>query len=124
MAKRKKSLVGNPFYYWFSGFLDGEGCFTITFHHVKNDKENHFKVNCSCIINLTVDDVKILELIKYHCGGTVRKSQKKTDKWKEQWRWCVSSLNDCERIVNILEKHPLRSRKLYDFITREFRIST
>ena len=103
------------FYNWLAGFIDGEGCFTISFHHVRKEHQNHFKVGCSCVINMTIEDKTTLFEIKKNIGGEVRKTRNKTDKWKEQWCWSVSSLDACEKLADLLQQFPLRSRKKKDF---------
>jgi hypothetical protein len=98
-------------YDWFSGFMDGEGCFYIAFQTAKD-----LRVGCYSTINLTVEDKPLLFEIKKIFGGeAVRKTKNATDEWKEQWAWQISSLSDCLKLSRLLLDHPLRSRKKKDF---------
>jgi len=104
-------MKNQDFLKWFSGFLDGEGCFYIAFQTAKD-----LRVGCYATINLTVEDKSLLlEIQRIFGSGGVRKTKNATSKWKEQWAWQISNLSDCLKLSKILLKYPLRSRKLKDF---------
>jgi hypothetical protein len=104
-------MTDKEFLRWFSGFLDGEGSFSIRFHFCGK----HIKVGQYIIINMTIDDLPILNEIKNRVGGYVKKTRDETLKWKAQRAWEVSNFKDCLRISNLLLKFPLQSRKARDF---------
>lgn len=103
-------MTNKEFLRWFSGFLDGEGSFSIRFHFCGR----HIKVGQYLVINMTSDDTPILTEIKKRLGGYL-KHTKETSKWRPQTAWEVSKFSDCMRISKELLKYPLQSRKIDDF---------
>lgn len=99
---------------WFSGFVDGEGCF-----HVHKKTVNGCETyDCQFSITLRADDKPIIEEAQRQLGGigsiAVRPAPKTTGA-KPQVRYCISSKADCQRLREVLLAFPLRAKKLRDF---------
>jgi hypothetical protein len=102
---------------WFSGFIDGEGNFSIQ-SHKRGDYCPRFR------IALRIDDEKtLLELCNFY-GGYLGKSPSRdmysstTGKkyaCKPQITWEVSKKSDLEKLVKYLDTFPLRTKKARDY---------
>lgn len=91
---------------WLAGFVDGEGCFTIK-HHTSS-----FGTQFS--IELRADDAAVLEQIRDTLGiGSIHRRDREGR--SSFAAWVVSSKADCERLVAILDRFPLRSKKAADY---------
>lgn len=68
----------NPYY--ISGFVDGEGCFCVSFNKRKNDR---IEVRLLFEIELREDDLEILERIKttLDCGNIYHLKYERYKKW-------------------------------------------
>ncbi|MFZ5376683.1 MAG: LAGLIDADG family homing endonuclease [Patescibacteria group bacterium] len=94
-----------------SGFIDGEGCFTIAIskHKTKKlglDARVHFQ------IELRADDRKILEDIQetIGCGRLYNLSYERYG-WKPHVELKVSSLGEItEKLIPFLKRYPLRAK--------------
>jgi len=99
---------------WFSGFVDGEGCF-----HVHKKTVNGCETyDCQFSLTLRADDRAIVEEIQEQLGGIgsiAMRPAPKTGNGKPQVRYCVSSQRDCQRLREVLSAFPLRAKKLRDF---------
>jgi len=100
-------LFGN----WLAGFIDGEGCFSCTLH--RGSLNFRFK------ISLRADDVEVLNYIKNNLGcgkvvfeGHIRKS---IPKMHPQYKFTLYSREDRQKLIDLLEVCPLRSKKKKDF---------
>lgn len=101
--------MDSEFGYWFSGFVDGEGCFLI-------QKGNRNTYHCRFTLNLRDDDLPILELIHTTLGfGVLTHQRKPGGNSKPQSQWRCNSKADCLSLVEYLENYPLRAKKLEDF---------
>lgn len=95
------------FGHWFAGFVAGEGSFNIT--------SNRGAWQCTFAIALRDDDVAMLYEIQNQLGfGSVypRKSQGKSN---PQVEWKVGSLDECLRLIHVLDQFSLRPRKSKDY---------
>lgn len=97
---------------WFSGFVAGEGCFII-----------HTKVDCRQFrtklqIGLRDDDLDILIEIQERLQmGKIRRYayQHKRVNANPGATWTVVKQADCQKLVEIFQKYPLRAKKQKDF---------
>lgn len=100
--------VSFEFGHWFSGFVDGEGCFTI-----------HKKGGCSFIIGLRSDDELVLRHIQNSLGGIGRIRYVFRSLGSEggnpQIRWEVNKKKECLWLTTVFDAYPLRSRKANDY---------
>jgi len=105
----KVNLIEPSFGYWFSGFVDGEGCFRI--HRVRNGDyyETHF------IINLRKDDKAILEKIKNTLGFGRTQERKEWKTSKPQISFIVNKREDCLKLAELFFRFPLQAKKQREF---------
>lgn len=108
-----ENLNNNGFYYWFAGFVDGEGCF-----YIKKNRKRWMKVGlCIC---LRKDDINVLNLIQKNLGfGYVAPKKIYYDsRCKQQNPQAVyycEKKSDCLKLVEIFDKYPLLSKKKFDY---------
>lgn len=94
---------------WLAGFIDGEGCFTVK-GHSRGTYAPSFR------IKLRSDDAGILEGIRRTVGiGTVSNIPGSGGS-EDQVAWTVSDKEGCQRLVDLLDKYPLRAKKRNDFL--------
>jgi hypothetical protein len=105
--------IDPEFGHWLAGFVDGEGSFTIASQ--SRVKGNRGSFACIFKIALHADDAPILWEISERTGiGTVRTGTPKSQKGPRA-TWAVQSKHDCLRLIEILERFPLRAKKARDF---------
>lgn len=103
----------NPYY--ISGFVDGEGCFSITFNKHKNGR---VEVRLLFEIELREDDYEILDKIKatLGCGSIYYLTYERYKKWRPHYKYKVSNMEDItEKVIPFFKKYPLRAKKKYSF---------
>jgi hypothetical protein len=103
--------VAPDFGHWLAGFIDGEGCFIVA--------RAHKRTNFMCRFQLTLrgDDAAILREIRAATGiGQLRTAH---DKRKYVGNLCVvwqlQARADCLRLVELLDRFPLRAKKARDY---------
>jgi len=101
-----KKMNDKEFYQWFVGFCDGESNFSV---YLRNSK----KVNFLFRIELHIDDIQVLNIIRERLGcGVVTQSKTKNSAYL-----IISGTND---IINILfpifEEFPLNTTKYLDYL--------
>ena len=97
------------------GFVDGEGCFSITIN--KNGSKLP-EVRLIFEIELREDDEAILKEIKaiLGCGNIYRLDYKRYDKWRPHVKYKVSNFSDIsEQIIPFFRAHPLQAKKRLQF---------
>lgn len=101
-------MVDRNFGHWMAGFIDGEGCFYIT----RDTRRGVYRARFS--LSVRADDAPILDELRAKTGiGTRHEYAGQSGEMVA--RWMVQSRADCERLVMLLEKYPLRAKKLRDF---------
>jgi hypothetical protein len=106
------SSTETAFKHWFAGFVDGEGCFYI--NRTKHGKHNVYSPGFK--LTLREDDNKVIGTIQQTLGfGQVYYASKR-GKTNASVTYSVQSLPDCKRLIGILDLHPLRSKKLRDYL--------
>ncbi|MCX6812528.1 MAG: LAGLIDADG family homing endonuclease [Candidatus Berkelbacteria bacterium] len=103
----------NPFY--IVGFVDGEGCFCISFSKHTGRKT---EVRLFFEIELREDDVEILEEIKkvFDCGNIYRLNYERYSKWKPHVKYKVGNFSDIySKIIPFFQKYPLQAKKRLQF---------
>lgn len=107
---RSKTMpdVDPAFGHWFSGFVDGEGCFGIYFS--TSGRVFLFK------IALRADDINILREIHRHLGiGRVQVRHNRSDD-NPVGSFIIQSIPEhCGVLIPLLRQYPLRSKKREDF---------
>ncbi len=103
-----KDLNKKSVFEWFSGFVDGEGHFSLT---LKKDKKG---CTFSFVIGLHVDDEGVLDFIVENLGGNIGNVKI----YGNTTRLVISKASELEVIINILDNFPsfgLKSVKYLDF---------
>jgi hypothetical protein len=98
--------VDAGFGFWLAGLIDGEGCFDVKKLHQP-----------SFGIALREDDHEVLSYCLRTLGvGTVRIERKKPPRGQRRVWWRLENLEACLRLVVLLDRYPLRTKKLRDFV--------
>ena len=105
----KSNIQLNPF--WVTGFVYGEGCFTINIYKDKNFKVGWRVRLFFFLIGLHVKDKALLETIKNYFGvGNIYSASESSVQYQ------VSSINDIKVIINHFDKYKLITNKRADFM--------
>jgi len=100
---------------WLTGFVDGEGCFSISFS-LRSKMKHGFEIrpSFSCAQRKDKDSLnKIIlnEIQNLFQAGFIRFSKK-----DQMWKYEISQINDiCEKIIPYFETNILRTSKKLDF---------
>lgn len=103
----------NPHY--IAGFVDGEGCFSITFNKNGNRLP---EVRLIFEIELREDDEPILREIRkvLDCGNIYRLEYDRYAKWQPHVKLKVSNFTDIShKIIPFFQKYPLQAKKRLQF---------
>lgn len=98
------------------GFVDGEGCFSITL--CRND-DRLPEVRLIFEIELREDDLPILERIKetLGCGNIYHLEYARYAKWRPHYKYKVSNFRDIsEKVIPFFKKYPLQAKKSESFV--------
>jgi len=107
LSKPNRKPFINPL--WLTGFIDGEGCFSISIY--KNTNKVGWAVKMEFEIGLHVKDHALLEEIQnyYQAGKIFIKSRQGVS-------FCIQSPKDLAKIFDHLDLYPLRTQKISDYI--------
>lgn len=97
------------------GFVDGEGCFSITINKNGNKLP---EVRLLFEIELREDDKPILEKIKntLECGNIYHLEYESHSKWQPHEKYKVSNFTDIyTKVIPFFLKYPLQAKKRFDF---------
>lgn len=103
----------NPHYV--VGFVDGEGCFSIT---LNKNGDRLPEVRLIFEIELREDDEPILREIQrvLDCGNIYRLEYERYIKWRPHVKLKVSNFKDIsQKIIPFFEKYPLQAKKKQQF---------
>lgn len=106
------SIPGN----YIAGFIDGEGCFTITISKHKTKKLG-LDARLTFQIELRSDDLEILQEIQktLQCGKIYHLSYHRYG-WHPHVEYKISSFSEIvDKLIPFLEKYPLRAKKKYSY---------
>ncbi len=104
---------------WFSGFVDGEGCFVI--RKVQRSGSDSFYPRLQ--IKLRDDDTDVLQMAPRTFGGglcRVERSARDLEKMPKSnpyMQWRVDRSDDLIRLVAYFDTFPLRAKKAQDYRT-------
>jgi hypothetical protein len=101
---------------WIVGFVDGEGCFTVSFIRNKTNKLGS-QVFVEFVVTQGEKSRKSLELMKSFFGCGKIYVNRRYDNHKENiYRYCVRSIKDLkEKIIPFFEIYPLQTEKKKEF---------
>ncbi len=97
------------FAYWFTGFVDGEGCFRVQRHE-------RGTYTCTFSIKVRRDERGTLERVQRFLGGvgTIRDGEGSGNAYP-QTTYAVQDKAGCLRLVELFDKYPLRAKKRLDY---------
>jgi hypothetical protein len=97
------------------GFVDGEGCFSITFNK-NGDKLPEIRLLFE--IEMREDDEPILREIQelLACGNIYRLTYARYAKWRPHVKYKVSNFSDIRnKVIPFFKQFPLQAKKRFDF---------
>ena len=103
--------------YWISGFVDGEGCFTVSI--LKNSTTKYGKqIFPEFVITQSGKSLNVLEdVCKFFGIGSIVLNKRYDNHTVDLYKFCVRSISDLhEKIVPFFEEFSLRTSKVKDFI--------
>lgn len=103
----------NPHYV--TGFVDGEGCFSIT---ISRKRSRVPEVRLKFEIELREDDEPILKQIRetLDCGSIYRLEYERYEKWRPHVKYMVSSFKDIKvKIIPFFKQYPPIAKKKKQF---------
>ncbi len=102
---------------WIVGFVDGEGCFSISIFKNVTTKYG-FQVFPEFVVTQGAKSLSALEEIQMYFGcGKIYENRRKDNHRENLYRYCVRSANDLRaQIVPFFEKYPLHTAKAQDFL--------
>jgi hypothetical protein len=109
--------------YWLAGYLDGEATFNCSIYIPKSKERKRAarNVNIEMRVAARADEYLLLSECRELTGlGNLYYRPKQTGEGypvngKPCWVWTVASKADCQALVELLERYPLRSKKRRDF---------
>jgi hypothetical protein len=93
---------------WFAGFVDGEGCFSIS-----SQAKGGYR--CSFLIKLRADDGPLLKKIRGRLGMGTISTAPRAEPDKPQLVYSVQRKKDCLLLCDFFERFLLQSKKRRDF---------
>jgi LAGLIDADG endonuclease len=101
---------------WIVGFVDGEGCFSISIFKNVTSKSG-FQVFPEFVVTQGAKSLNVLEGLQsfFDCGKIY--ANRRTDNHRESlYRYCVRSLSDIqEKVIPFFEQYELQTAKQQDF---------
>lgn len=102
---------------WLAGFIDGEGCFSTL--SISRPGRTTPCWACRFTLRLRSDDLGIIQEIREQTGlGSIvqyRVSRKQAWDSKPVSLWHVFTKCDCLRLIDLLDRFPLRAKKARDY---------
>jgi hypothetical protein len=99
------------FAWYISGFIDGEGCFSVSFN-LRSKLKTGIEVRPSFSVSQNKRSLRLIEQLQkyFHCGGI------RFDKYDQTYKYEVRSIHDLiKKIIPHFEKYPLKTSKAGDF---------
>ena len=100
---------------WLTGFVDGEGCFSISFS-LRSKMKHGFEIRPSFSLAQRKDrdslnNAVLIEIQNFFQAGFIRFSRK-----DQMWKYEVRNINDiCKKVIPYFEINMLRTAKKIDF---------
>jgi hypothetical protein len=102
---------------WIVGFVDGEGCFSVSIFKNLTSKSG-YQVFPEFVVTQGAKSLNVLEELQnfFECGK-VYENRRKDNHRENLYRYCVRSLGDIEdRIIPFFAMYELRTAKKQDFL--------
>jgi hypothetical protein len=102
---------------WIVGFVDGEGCFSISiFKNITTT--SGFQIFPEFVVTQGAKSLSVLEGIQdYFECGKIYENRRKDDHRENLYRYCVRSLDDIQyKIIPFFEQYSLQTAKQQDFL--------
>ena len=101
---------------WIVGFVDGEGCFSITVQRNSTTKSG-WQVFPEFVVTQGAKSLPALETLRQFFGCGSLFINRRSDNHREPlYRYCVRSIIDLRtKIIPFFQQYPLRTAKRYDF---------
>ena len=102
--------------WWIVGFVDGEGCFSVSKFKNPTTKSG-YQVFPEFVVTQGAKSKKSLETIKKFFGcGAIYINRRHDNHREDLYRYCVRKVDDLyERIIPFFKKHQLKTSKFKDF---------
>ena len=110
-----RDIDRDAFGHWLSGFVDGEGCFSLG---VYGRKDGRIRMVVGFQLCLRADDHQCLELAQsfWQCGLIFHDPRKGQEPTNPQTRFQVNRAADLHAVVAAhFDRYPLRAKKANDF---------
>ena len=101
---------------WIVGFVDGEGCFSVSIIHNSTSKLK-WQVFPEFVVTQGAKSLSSLKYLQnyFKCGSIVE-NKRKDNHWESLYKYCVRSIKDLqENIIPFFKVHKLRTAKREDF---------
>lgn len=104
--------------WYITGFVDGEGCFSISVFKNHTTKLG-YQVFLEFVVTQGAKSLSVLEDIQQQFGcGNIYENRRSDNHRENLYRYCVRSVKDIkEKIVPFFKTYPLQTAKRYDFQT-------
>ena len=105
--------MDDAFGHWVAGFIDGEGCFRI---HKSKISSGHPYYAAQFSLKVRDDDRPVIEEIVSRTGiGRISAYSRREGNSKPCCLWQVWSQEESLKLVEFLDKYPLRAKKKRDY---------
>ncbi len=115
-SKHKGQNLLDPSY--IVGFVDGEGCFSVTCSQ-RDDCKTGYEIKAAFEMEVVIDDYPIMKRIHRALdkpGQLYSFDFKRYPKWKPHCKIKVSNIKDItEKVIPFFKAHPLQSKKAKSF---------
>lgn len=114
--EQKIIQITDDFGYWFSGFVDGEGCFNVSCINRKNFKNPQITTNfviaqAEYSIMNEINNILQLGWYEKYKKPKIYKSISREFPGCYTYHLATRSLNDCLLLISIFDKYKLRTKK-------------
>ena len=102
---------------WIVGFVDGEGCFSISIFKNATTKYG-YQVFPEFVVTQGAKSLSVLEEIQTYFGcGKIYENRRTDNHHENLYRYCVRSVNDLQtKIIPFFKKYTLHTAKSQDFL--------
>ena len=113
VGSRSEQITSMEYSWYITGFVDGEGCFSISFNKREKMKSG-IEIRPSFSISQNKRSLDVLKQIQHYFGcGAIRFSRH-----DQTYKYEVRSIGDIrKRIIPHFQKYPLKTSKQNDFLT-------